>query len=103
MVYKAKGIQVHFKGTNTLRTLLVRPKDKDPKLNKSDITYHFKCPQINCTDAYIGESGRAPGDKIKEHLKAPSPYINTVFLQDTPSAHNVSTSYTKKHKVLPGT
>ena len=32
-----------------------------------------KCPQINCTEAYIGESGRALGDRIKEHLKAPSP------------------------------
>ena len=36
-VCKAKGIQLHFKGTNTLRTLLVRPKDKDPKLNKSGV------------------------------------------------------------------
>ena len=72
-VCKAKGIQVHFKGTNTLRTLLVRPKDKDPKLNKSGVIYHFKCPQINFPEAYIGESGRALGDRIKEHLKAPSP------------------------------
>ena len=72
-VFKAKGMQGHFKCTNTLRTLLVRPKDKDPKLNKSGIIYHFKCPQINCTEAYIGESGRALGDRIKEHFKAPSP------------------------------
>ena len=28
-VCKSKGIQVHFKGTNTPRTLLVTPKDKD--------------------------------------------------------------------------
>ena len=28
---KSKGIQVHYKGTNTLRTLLGNPKDKDPK------------------------------------------------------------------------
>ena len=54
-VCKAKGIQVHFRGTNTLRTLLVRPKDKDPKLNKSDVIYHFMCPHINFPEAYIGE------------------------------------------------
>ena len=72
-VCKAKGIQVPFKGTNNLRTLLVRPKNKDPKLNKSGGTYHFKCPQINCTEAYIRESGRVLADRIKEHLKAPSP------------------------------
>ena len=69
----AKGIQVHFKGTNTLRTLLVTPKDKDPTLNKSGVIYHFKCPNIYCPEAYIGESGRALGDRIKEHLKTPSP------------------------------
>ena len=30
-------------------------------------------PQTNCTEAYIGKSGRALGERIKEHLKAPSP------------------------------
>ena len=29
---KSNGIQVHFKGINTLRTQLVNPKDKDPQL-----------------------------------------------------------------------
>ena len=72
-ICKAKRIQVNFKGTNNLRTLLVTHKDKDPKLNKSGVIYHFKCPHINCPEAYIGESGRALGDRIKEHLMAPSP------------------------------
>ena len=72
-VCKAKGIQVHFKCTNTLRTLLARPKDKNPKLNKSGVIYHFKCPQISCSEANIGESGRLLDGRIKEHLKAPSP------------------------------
>ena len=66
-------MHVHYKSTNTLRTLLGNPKDKDPKTNKSGIIYHYKCPHINCPDAYIGESGRALGDRVKEHLKAPSP------------------------------
>ena len=72
-VCKSKGIQVHFKGTNTLRTLLVTPKDKDSKLHKSWVIDHFKCPHINSPEAYIGESGRALGERIKEHLKAPFP------------------------------
>ena len=71
--FKSKGIQVLFKGINTLRTLLVTPKGKDPKLKKSGVIYHFKCPHINCPEAYIVNSGRALGDRIKEHLKAPSP------------------------------
>ena len=70
---KAKGIQVYYNGTNTLRTLLGNPKDKDPRANKTGIIYHYKCPNINCPEAYIGESGRALGDRVKEHLKAPSP------------------------------
>ena len=70
---KRKGIQVHFKGTNTLRTMLGNPKDKDPKNNQTGIIYHYKCPQINCPSAYIGESGRSLGERVKEHFKAPSP------------------------------
>ena len=41
---KTKGIQVHFKGANTLRTQLVNCKDKDPKTHKSGIIYPYKCP-----------------------------------------------------------
>ena len=52
---KRKGIQVHFKGTNTLRTALGNPKDKDPKVNQTGIIYHYQCPHINCPSAYIGE------------------------------------------------
>ena len=80
---KNKGIQVHYKGTNTLRTLLGNPKDKDPKINQSGIIYHYKCPQINCPSAYIGESGRSLGDRVKEHFKVPSP----IHLHSTTTGH----------------
>ena len=30
-------------------------------------------PVVNCTEQYIGESGRSLEDRYKEHLKAPSP------------------------------
>ena len=80
---KTKGVQVHFKGTNTLRTQLVNPKDKDPKTHKIGIIYHYKCPHINCPEAYIGESGRALGERVKEHLKAPSP----IFHHSTTTGH----------------
>ena len=64
---------MHFKGSNTLRTALGNPKDKDPKANQTGIIYHYQCPHTNCTSSYIGESGRTLGDRIKEHFKAPSP------------------------------
>ena len=80
---KRKGIHVHFKGTNTLRTALENPKDKDQILNQTGIIYHYKCPHINCPSAYIGESGRTLGDRVKEHFKAPSP----IHLHSTTTGH----------------
>ena len=70
---KRKAIQVHFKGTNILRTALGNPKDKDPKTNQTGIIYHYQCPHLTCSSAYIGKSGRSLGERLKEHFKAPSP------------------------------
>ena len=70
-----KGIQVHLKGSNTFKTLLMAPKDMDTKLQKSGVIYKYKCSQINCHEEYISETGRAFGDRLKEHLRAPSPII----------------------------
>ena len=81
-----QGFQVHFKGTNTIKQLLMAPKDKDPKLAKSGVIYKYKCPTINCTEEYIGESGRTFGDRYKEHLKAPSP----IHLHTSSTGHPVS-------------
>ena len=44
---KYMGIQVHFKGTNTKKTLLMAPKDRDSKLQKCVVIYKFKCQHIN--------------------------------------------------------
>ena len=92
---KTKGIRVHFKGTNTLRTQLVNPKDKGPKIQKSGIIYHYKCPHINCPEAYKGESGRALGERVKEHLNAPSP----IFHHSTTTGHPLdSDNFNTIHK-----
>ena len=80
---KRRGIQVHFKGTNTLRTALGNPKDKDPKANQTGVIYQYQCPHINCSSSYIGESCRSLGERVKEHIKAPSP----IHLHSTTSGH----------------
>ena len=49
------------------------PMDKDTKLQKIWVIYQYKCPTINCPVEYIGETGRSFGERLKEHLKAPSP------------------------------
>ena len=67
------GVQVHYKGGNTIKSLLVAPKEKDHITKKSGIIYRFKCNRVDCDDEYIGESSRTYGERFKEHLKAPSP------------------------------
>ena len=81
-----KGIQVYFKGTNTIRSLLMAPKDRDNKLQKNGIIYRYQSPQINHPRQYIGESGRTFGDRYKEHLKAPSP----IHLHSSTTGHPVN-------------
>ena len=67
------GIQTHFKGTSTIKNLLVSPKDKDPMVNKSGAIYWFHCGDLTCDDEYIGETSRTFGQRFKEYLKDPSP------------------------------
>ena len=55
-------IQTHFKGSNTIRNLLVCPKDKDPMVSKSGAIYSFQCGDLSCDDEYIGEP---PGPLVK--------------------------------------
>ena len=67
------GIDVHLKGGHTIKDHLMSPKDKDPILKKSRIIYRYKCDRVDCDDEYIGESARNFEERLKEHLKAPSP------------------------------
>ena len=69
------GEQVHCKGGNTIKSLLMNPKDKDPITKKSGITYRYKCNRVDCDDEYIGESSRTFGERFREHLKAPPQYM----------------------------
>ena len=67
------GVQAYFKGGNTLKNLLIFPKDKDEMKKQSDIIYWYRCGRTECNDEYIGESARTFEERFKEHLKAPSP------------------------------
>ena len=80
---KGWNIQVQFKGTNTLRTTLVNPKDKEHKTKQTVVIFQYQCPHIQCSSSYIGESGRSLGERVKEHLKPPSP----IHLHSTTRGH----------------
>ena len=69
-----KGIKVHFKGSNTIKTLLMASKDKETKLQKSGVIYKYKCPHINCPEEYIGGTSRTSQDPISGPLPHPLKY-----------------------------
>ena len=67
------GIQTYFKGNTTIKQVLMKPKDQDPKERKSGVIYSFHCNHIACNEEHIGETARTIGERCKEHLKQPSP------------------------------
>ena len=66
-------IQTYFRGNRTLKQMLVRPKDQDPKEKKSGVIYSYQCGAIDCGEEYIGETSMTLGERYKEHLREPSP------------------------------
>ena len=78
------GIQVYFKGNTTIKQVLMKPKDWDPKDSKSGLIYSYQCHHLHCDEEYIGETSRTLGERRKEHLKQPSPYMVIQKQQDTP-------------------
>ena len=85
-ICKKHGVDVHFKGGQTLKNILVSPKDKDNITSKSSVIYSYTCGEIDCDEEYIGESGRTFAERYKEHLKAPSP----IFLHQNSTGHTTT-------------
>ena len=62
---KTEGINAYHKPYNTLRSMLVKPKDRTPKGELSGLVYHIKC--ANCDHHYVGETARNLETRFKEH------------------------------------
>ena len=67
------GIQAYFKGKTTIKQILMKPKDQDPKDKKSRVIYSYQCGDIACGEDYIGETSWTLGERYREHLKQPAP------------------------------
>ena len=80
------GVQVHFKGGQTIKSLLMAPKDNDPINSKSGVIYRYQCNEQGCGEEYIGESGRTFAERFKGHQKPPSP----IFDQCNTSGHKIN-------------
>ena len=100
-VCRKHRVQVHFKGGNTIKSLLVAPKDKDPITKKSGIIYRYKCDRVECDYEYIGESSRTYGERFREHLKAPSPiYEHCNITGHSTTIDNFSTVQREHHNLI---
>ena len=60
-------VEVFFKGTRTIKSLLMYPKDPIPDAQKTDMIYHWKCPFNNCTAEFIGETNRSLKERVSDH------------------------------------
>ena len=61
-IYKQHGVNTFFKPINTLREILVHPKDKTPDCKKCGVIYSVKCEE--CNKQYIGETARSLETRI---------------------------------------
>ena len=82
------GIQTHFKGGRTIKSLLESPKDKDPMVNQSCAIYWHQYGDLSCDEEYIGETSGTFGERYKEHLKAPSAIHHHSSQTGNPTSHN---------------
>ena len=64
-MFRDHGVKSYHKPINTLRSLLVKPKDKPDKNSKCGVVYQVSCG--DCHHNYVGETARALGTRIKEH------------------------------------
>ena len=58
------------KNRHFLTSMLMHPKDKISIEQKKDIVYHWECQADGCKSAYISETSRALGERVKEHCKS---------------------------------
>ena len=82
-IFRYTTIQVCFKGVNTLKSMLMHPKDKISIDQKKDIVYHWECQADGCKSAYVGETSRALGERVKEHCKSSTSAILKTVLNIT--------------------
>ena len=66
-VFRRHGISTAVRPHNTLRKMLVHPKDKRDPLSTTDCVYELPCS--NCNLTYIGETGRRFSTRLNEHKK----------------------------------
>ena len=65
-IFKDHGVATYHKPGNTLRSILVKPKDKSNTAQICNCVYNITCK--DCQKHYIGETARTMEVRFKEHL-----------------------------------
>ena len=87
---KSHEVTLVHKPVNSLRSQLVRVKDKTENLTKSGTVYHIHCEQ--CDKDYVGETSQSLDTRVKEHL---SRNLSAVHEHCKLTGHSVDSSKTK--------
>ncbi|XP_068704695.1 uncharacterized protein [Montipora foliosa] len=101
-ILKDYNIPDYFKPSNTLRQLLVRPKDKLDKLQVTGPVYHIPCE--DCPISYVGETERSFKARFMEHRR-PSSSTSEVsrHIHTTEPAHSIDIANAEILEVEPPT
>ena len=75
------GVGFCVKPHQTLRQLLVHPKDKIDQPKKSEVIYEIPCK--NCKLSYVGETARKLETRLKEHRVEYEKSMETKFTRST--------------------
>ena len=87
-VFGGYGIQTHLKPQNTLRQLVVHPKDPTSPSRACGVVCHIPCQGTggnNCVHSYVGETERMFPTRFAEHRR-PSSTPN-IFTQSVKTYH----------------
>ena len=57
-IFRYTAIQVCFKGVDTLKSMLIHPKDKISIKQKKDVVYHWECQADGCKSSSVSETSR---------------------------------------------
>ena len=60
-------VRIFFKGTSTIKSLLMHPKDLIPGAEKNYKIYTLKCQANNCTAEYISDTYRSLKKRVSDH------------------------------------
>ena len=84
-IFKYTTIQVCFKGVNTLKSMLMHPKDKVSINQKKDVVYFWECQADGCKSSYVGKTSRLLVRGSRNTVSPQSqPCLNTVMTITTP-------------------